>query len=269
MTSSQISPVVLTYNEEANLARVLGRLAWAAEVVVLDSFSTDRTVEIARTFPNVRVVQRRFDNHMNQWNHGLACAATPWVLSLDADYVLSEEIVDSIRSCGLSLDAYSASFTYCVNGKPLRGSLYPPRVVLFRKDRARYVADGHTQRICVDGAVGALSGFILHDDRKPLGHWLEAQARYAALECAKLIESPRSALRRSDRVRRWKWIAPLLMPWYCLFGKGLVLDGRAGAFYAFQRTYFELVLALKLLERDLAADGSSLPLPRSTHDDAG
>lgn len=269
MTVSQISPVVLTYNEEANLARVLARLDWAADVVVLDSFSTDRTVEIARAFPNVRVVQRRFDNHMNQWNHGLACAATPWVLSLDADYVLSEEIVRAIQSCELSLDAYSASFIYCVNGQPLRGSLYPPRVVLFRKERARYVADGHTQRIGVDGPVGRLSGHILHDDRKPLGHWMEAQARYAALECAKLIECPRSTLRRSDRVRRWRWIAPLLMPWYCLFGKRLILDGRAGAFYAFQRTYFELVLALKLLERDLTVDGSPLLLPRPSHDDVG
>jgi glycosyltransferase involved in cell wall biosynthesis len=245
-----ITALVLTFNEEANLERVLARLHWAEEIVVLDSYSTDRTLEIARRHPRVRVEQRPFDNHVDQWNHGLRCVRTPWVLSLDADYVLSDELVAELRDQPLEAGAYLASFRYCIGGRPLRGSLYPARVVLFRTADATYVADGHTQRLQIAAPVRRLSGCIFHDDRKPLAHWLDAQRRYAALECAKLTALPDAALRRTDRVRRLKWLAPLVMPWYCLLGKGLLLDGWPGLYYTCQRTYFELLLALELFEHD-------------------
>ena len=89
---AQITPVVLTYNEAANIGRVLARLTWADRVVVLDSFSTDETESIASGYPNVTFQQRRFDTHANQWNFGLreTGIGTPWVLALDADYVLPE-----------------------------------------------------------------------------------------------------------------------------------------------------------------------------------
>src|ERR1044072_1900909 len=90
-----ITPLILTYNEAPNIARVLQGLSWAKEIVVVDSFSDDETVKIATSFPNVRVVQRAFDNHRNQWEFGLkeTGISTPWVLALDADYVVSEELV--------------------------------------------------------------------------------------------------------------------------------------------------------------------------------
>src|ERR1041385_6340109 len=93
----QITPLVLTYNEAPNIGRTLEKLSWAKEVVVVDSFSTDETLEIIRKFPQVRLVQRKFDNHTAQWNFGLAQVRTDWVLSLDADYVLSEELIHEIR----------------------------------------------------------------------------------------------------------------------------------------------------------------------------
>ena len=81
--------IILTYNEAPNIARALGGLSWAKEIVVVDSFSEDETVEIATSFPQVRVVQRAFDCHRNQWEFGLkeTGISTPWVLALDADYV--------------------------------------------------------------------------------------------------------------------------------------------------------------------------------------
>src|SRR5437660_2875266 len=94
-----ITPLILTYNEAPNIERVLERLGWAREVVVVDSFSDDETVEIASSFPQVRVVQREFDNHAAQWNFGLKNTgiSSEWVLALDGDFVLTPEFVHELR----------------------------------------------------------------------------------------------------------------------------------------------------------------------------
>ena len=89
----QITPLILTYNEAPNIARALAGVSWAKDIVVVDSFSDDETVAIAKSFPQVRVFQRTFDNHRNQWEFGLkeTGITTPWVLALDADYVVLNE----------------------------------------------------------------------------------------------------------------------------------------------------------------------------------
>jgi glycosyltransferase involved in cell wall biosynthesis len=258
MSLQDITPLILTYNEEPNIGRVLEKLRWAERIVVVDSHSTDRTAEIASALPQVSLLRRPFDNHVDQWNFGLDQVTTPWVLSLDADYVLSRELVDELAARADSLDAagYYASFRYCIAGRPLRGSLYPPRIVLFRRDRALYEADGHTQRLRADGPTGQLSGVIFHDDRKPLGAWLQAQQRYSLLEVEKLTATPMESLGLADRIRRRKWLAPLLAPPYCLFAKGLILDGWPGLYYTLQRTYVELLLSLRLFEHEARASGA-------------
>ena len=88
---SDITPLILTFNEAPNIRRTLEQLSWAQEIVVVDSFSTDETLAIATTLPRTRVVHREFDSFAGQCNFGLQCARTEWVLSLDADYVLSDE----------------------------------------------------------------------------------------------------------------------------------------------------------------------------------
>ncbi|HEU5130546.1 MAG TPA: glycosyltransferase, partial [Pyrinomonadaceae bacterium] len=91
---TDITPLILTYNEAPNIARSLSALTWANDIVVVDSFSDDDTVAIARSDSRVRVFQRAFDTHRNQWEFGLkeTGISTPWVLALDADYVLSDEL---------------------------------------------------------------------------------------------------------------------------------------------------------------------------------
>src|SRR3954447_26203582 len=92
--ASQLQAVILTKNEEPNIKRVLDRLQWLKRVVVVDSFSTDATLDIIRCYRNVGVYQRAFDTHATQWNYGLSQCDTQWILSLDADYVLSDAFVD-------------------------------------------------------------------------------------------------------------------------------------------------------------------------------
>jgi glycosyltransferase involved in cell wall biosynthesis len=251
----RITPLILTYNEAPNIGRTLERLRWAGEVVIVDSFSEDETLEVVSGFPNARVFRRRFDSHEKQWNFGLreTGITSEWVLALDADYILTPELIDELKSMepGDDVAGFSANFIYCINGRPLRGSAYPPVTVLYRRAKALYRQDGHTQRVIVDGKVEPLRAPILHDDRKPLAHWLQSQARYMRIEARKLAESDSASLALSDRVRKMRVVAPFLMLLYCLVAKRAILDGKAGLFYAFQRTVAELILSLYLVEDDL------------------
>lgn len=248
----RVEVLILTRNEEANLDRTLHALRRFRRIVVLDSASTDSTAAIVSRNPNTTLCTRPFDNHAAQWNHGLrACGLTAeWVLALDADYVLTEALATELAQLDPppSVGGYRARFTYCVKGRPLSGSLYPPVTVLYRREGASYVQDGHTQRATHAGNTLDLNRPILHDDRKPLSAWLAAQDRYAGLECDLLLSTPWSSLGWRDRLRRMVVVTPWLVPLYCLtVGKG-VFDGRAGIYYALQRGIAESVLALKLLE---------------------
>jgi glycosyltransferase involved in cell wall biosynthesis len=247
----RITPLILTFNEAPNIGRTLERLTWAREVVVVDSGSTDRTRDLLRQQANVRVFERPFTTHMEQWNYGLAETEirTDWVLGLDADYILSEELVHEIGSLSPPADVsgYRARFVYCIHGAQLRSGIYPPVVVLFRRAQARYAQDGHTQRVCVPGRIEDLQAPIFHDDRKPLGHWIAAQQRYMRLEARNLLSTPASELGFADRLRRLILPAPPAVLFYCLFVRGGILDGRAGLVYALQRAGAELMLSFYLL----------------------
>ena len=251
MNLEDITPLVLTHNEEANIGRVLGAVAWARRIVVVDSGSTDATAEVVTKYENADFIQRVFDNHAAQWNFGLEQVKSPWVLSLDADYVCPETLSTELRELVPSRDAYQANFTYCINGSPLSGTLYPARAVLFRVERYRYRQDGHTQLLDVGELVGKLRSVILHDDRKPLARWLANQSKYADLEVEKLLSAPSETLGWKDRLRKRILWAPLLTFFYCMFYRRLVLDGWPGIYYSLQRVYAEFLLSLKLLDARL------------------
>ena len=255
---NNITGLVLTRDEAPNIARTLGKLTWLPEIVVVDSHSTDGTQSIAAGFSNVRVVERRFTTHAEQWNFGLEGTGitTEWVLALDADFVLSDAVVTEIQSLNPdeSTAGYWASFQYCIDGQPLRGAAYPPVAVLYRRLRGRYEQDGHTQRIRLNGRLRRLDAPVMHDDRKSLTHWLTSQARYMALEAEKL-SNPGAQVGLVDQVRRWLVIAPPAMFCYCYFVRGGILDGKAGLFYALQRAVSEAILSLFLVRRMLGRAG--------------
>ncbi len=206
-----------------------------------------------KRFPQVDVIGHRFSDFASQCNFGLTQVATPWVLSLDADYELSDAVVEEFARLRASdaIAGYRARFVYRIFGRALRGTLYPPRTVLYRKDKARYRNEGHGHRVAIDGEVMALSGVIYHDDRKPLARWFESQQRYAQAEARYLIATPREELKRSDRIRRLGWPAPIGVLFYTLFIKGCILDGWPGWYYALQRLCAEILIALELLEQRL------------------
>lgn len=244
-----VTPLILSYNERENLARTLDALAWAKDIILIDSFSTDGTVELTRSYRNVTIIQRVFDSFAAQCNFGLAQIQTPWVLSIDADYVLTRGLIAEIQ--GLepngSVAGYRVPFTYCVYGRPLRSTLYPDRTVLYRRERGRYRDEGHGHRVQVDGEVLSLENKIKHDDRKPLGRWLNSQDHYMVIEARNLLATSSDDLNLADRLRKRIFIAPAVMFVYLLFARGLILDGWPGWYYVCQRTIAEMLLSIRLL----------------------
>lgn len=249
---NNITPLILTYNEAHNIERTLSQLTWAQRIVVIDSYSSDRTIDILQSYPQVEIFQREFDDHTSQWNYGLEQVQTEWVLSLDADYLITDSLIEELQSLSADseTDGYFAAFRYCVFGKPLKGTILPPRQVLFRKSKAIYIDDGHTQLLELSGKSDFLTEAIWHDDRKPLTRWLWAQDRYMIIESKKLTQTSPQELSWGDRLRQQKMLAPFVIFVYCLIVKQGLLDGWRGWYYAFQRMLAEIILSIRLIESE-------------------
>lgn len=249
---TEITPIILTYNEASNIRRSLEKLIPFVEVLIVDSGSNDKTLSIVSEFPNARVISRPFDSFSGQWNYALreGGVTTEWVLAMDADYILTDGLLEELSrlSPELTVNAYVIGFDYCIFGKKLSATLYPPIIALYRHRQAHYKQDGHCMRAQVRGRVGQLHNRVQHDDRKPLSRWLASQAKYADQEAELLLSKPVRSLRVQDRLRKWIIVAPWLVPLYCLtVGRG-ALDGWAGIYYAMQRGLAETLLALRLIE---------------------
>jgi len=250
--STVLQALILTKNEEPNLKRVLEKLSWLEKVVIVDSYSTDATLDIAASFSNTVVVQRPFDSFASQCNYGLGLLDCEWVLSLDADYVLTDDFIAETKKYVTTGDkaAYATSFKFMVFGKPLLKDNTTPRPVLFRKEAGSYFNDGHAHRLLLKGVQGNYSSFILHDDRKSLSRWLSNQDGYSVKECEKLTHHTNGPLPLSGKIRKTKILAPFMVFFYSLFIKGLIFNGWRGWHYVLQRTMVEIVIALRVIEEE-------------------
>lgn len=251
MNLADITPLVLTRDEEPNIGRTLAQLSWAGEVVLVDSFSTDATLDIARSFPNVRVVQREIDTLAEQSNFGIQHVRTPWVMLLDADYFVPPQFVDELRALEppAGVRAYIAPFTYAIRGRRLRAALYPPRVVLLHREHCKVWQDGHAHRVLVDGKSARLQTRIVHDDRKSFSRFVARQRKYMQQEAEKLRAADPRSLNPASRIRKAIVVAPFAVVFHALFVKGLILDGWPGLIYTWERFVAELILSRELLRR--------------------
>ena len=180
-----LTVIIPTFNEEECLYRALYSVKFADEIIVVDSFSTDKTVEIANQF-NCKVVQRQFDNFSSQKNHALQFATKEWVLFLDADeritYNLQQEILDVINNGRHT--AYKLNFPHFFMNRFLyHHSSNVTRLV--ERVKCHFEGSVH-EKLKVDGSVGKLKNPVLHYTYKGLEHYIKKRDVYAWFQAEQL-----------------------------------------------------------------------------------
>jgi glycosyltransferase involved in cell wall biosynthesis len=189
-----LSVIVITLNEEANIGECLASVAFAGEIVVVDSGSTDRTVEIAKQAGAKVVSTTDWPGFGAQKNRALDHATKTWVLSIDADErvtsQLQAEIVAAIESAPSKFNAWDMPRRSSFCGKYMAHSgWYPDRVTrLFRRDSARFSDDIVHERVVVDGPVGHLRNDLLHATYRDLEEMLAKLDRYSTASAEAMHE---------------------------------------------------------------------------------
>jgi glycosyltransferase involved in cell wall biosynthesis len=229
-----LSVALITRNEAANLPRTLASVRWAREIVVVDSGSTDATLEIARN-AGARVFEEPWKGFAAQKNSAIAHASGDWILSLDADEEAGPELAGEIQALLAGepeFIAYRISRLNHFLGQPLRhGGYWPdPKLRLFRRGAARFVERPVHETMKADGPDGWLRGHLIHRCYSTLNDYIEHMNRYSDLAAQALVASGHAGPARLG----WPWLAwnGLLNPaatflYNYIFRLGF-LDGRAG-----------------------------------------
>ena len=286
---AEVSVVILTLDEEANIADCLSSCAWCDDVHVLDSGSTDRTIEIAKEM-RAQVWVHPFESYGAQRNWAVYNIPLKheWVFHLDADERFTVRLVERVRSL-LETNPTEAGF-YVPNklmfmGRWLkRSSGYPTyQMRLFHKDRMRFSDYGHGQREVAAGEVGRLDEpYRHHAFSKGITDWLSKHNRYSSLEAVQYLRQSSDAwslreLFGSGRVKRrraWKAfnyhlpLRPFLRWCYILFVLGGILEGRPGRTYARMMAIYEQMITLKLRELSRLPAPAHPDRPRAERPDA-
>jgi glycosyltransferase involved in cell wall biosynthesis len=193
---AKLSVTVITKNEEADIAAALTSVAWADEIVVVDSGSTDQTVAIARRFTS-RVVVRPWEGYAAQKNAAAAVASHDWILSLDADERITPALADEIRSA-IEQPACSAFRIPRVTwhlGRWIRTTDWYPDFQLRLYDRraARWTGRLVHEAVTVDGPIGRLQGEIEHYAYRDIADHVETIDRYTTYAARQMHEDGRRA----------------------------------------------------------------------------
>jgi len=189
----KISATIITYNEERNIARALESLRCADEVLVVDSGSSDRTLEIAEKL-GAKVVDSPWPGYAKQKNLAAERAQNDWILSIDADESLSEALEAEIwhlKKNGPEYDAYTMPRLARYLGRWINHSgWYPDRKVrLYNRNKAQWVGDYVHESVKVTGRIGHLEGNLLHFTCESLSEHLKTMDRYTTLAAEQLLAS--------------------------------------------------------------------------------
>jgi glycosyltransferase involved in cell wall biosynthesis len=272
VNTAPLSVVILTFNEEANVAAALDSVVgWATEIFVVDSFSTDRTVDIALAYgeKGVHVVQHRFENYSAQWNWALTHLPLhqPWTLKLDADERATEafrtQVSERIAEERTEETGFIVHWRLIFMGRFLRwGGLYPNgNIRVWRTGQGYFEKREVNEHVVINGKVGVIEIPIEHHDYKDLAHWIDRHNRYSSMEARALLqgnivgETKPRFFGRPDEHRMWLRKVYYRVPlhhfiYFCyryFFRMGF-LDGKPGFRFAFLHAAFLYWIDLKIAE---------------------
>ncbi len=278
--SLPISVIVLTFNEEINIAGCLESLDWADDVIVVDSYSSDATNQRARqTRPGVRVVQHAFKDFGDQRNWALdhAQPRNPWVLFLDADErstpAFAEKVEAAIRNPGDKVGFYLSCRNIFLDRWIKHCTLYPSwQLRLLKLGEVRFRKEGHGQREVTEGPLGYIAEPYDHFlFSKGIAEWIRRQEVYSSNETELLLQFRREPLRLRDlltreplrRRRCLKRLAArtILRPFFSfvyfyVLRRGF-LEGRPGLLFCLLRAAHDIHISAKLEEACVKAETSA------------
>jgi glycosyltransferase involved in cell wall biosynthesis len=278
---SPISVLILTLNEEVNLAECIDSCAWCDDIVVFDSFSTDRTPNIASA-KGARFVQRRFDNYAAQRNAALKQVSFkhPWVLMVDADERTPADLVAEMNEAVATAEPDTVLFRmrrkdFFLDRWMRRSSGYPSWFGrLVRLGRVRVEREVNEEYVA-DGKIGHLRSHLLHYPfNRGVAYWYERHNWYSTVEAVEKVRSRSSTLSLKplfgsdaiDRRRTLKQIVyrlpmrPSIWFFYLYIFRLGFLDGRAGWAFSRMRASYEMIIDLKVME--LERTRGTPPRPR-------
>jgi glycosyltransferase involved in cell wall biosynthesis len=259
----KISVLIITYNEEINLDICLKYLDWCDDIVILDSFSDDRTVEIAKKY-SVRIIQRKFDNFANQRNYGLKNISYKysWLLMLDADEIVSENLKDEIghtlsnNDCDISL-YYMRRKDFFWKKWIKYSSGYPTWFGRLMRIGDVYIERDINEQYKTCKQVGYLKNHLYHYPfRKGIDHWINKHNMYSTLESNIYIKdkilvtqffSDNPTIRRNEIKKLiYKMPArPLIYFFIIYFLRKGFLDGIPGLHFCILKTIYEYFICCK------------------------
>ena len=251
---NKLSVVIITLNEEDRLGKLLDAVAWADEILVVDSGSTDRTREVCGRYPNCTVLEQPFQGYGPQKRFAVARAAHDWVLSLDADEVPDRALQMALRSAleqgpdGIAGFYLRRSLVFMGRAFTRGRESRERHLRLFDRRRGNFSEDAIHERVRVDGPTSELAGRLWHDSYRDLDDYFQKFNRYTSL----------SAVRMHENGRRIG-IAGILFrgPWtffqhYLINGN--FLNGFPGFVWSVFGAFYKTVRFLKLRELNLGPE---------------
>lgn len=249
--SPKITGLVITLNEEKNIQSVIENLNFVDELIVVDSFSTDKTTDIIKNYPHVKLVQNVFENYTAQRNLALSFASNEWVLFLDADERIPQALKDEICSTVKNpeaCDAYYFFRKFFFKDKPLHfsGLQTDKNIRLFKKDKGYYIPDRLVHEILkVEGSKGILKNKLIHYSYSDYNSYKSKMIYYAHLKAKEMFQKN---LKPSFFIFWIKAIYKFFLKYFIRLG---ILDGKKGIIVCYlnalsiYKRYPELVLLYK------------------------
>lgn len=246
MGKVDVAVIVVTLNEEKNITRCLESVRkWASEIIVVDSGSTDKTVEIARQF-GAKLYFRKFDSFGDQKNFASGKAKAEWIFSLDADEIapakLGREVISAVKQN--EFDGYLIPRRNIILGAEIKHTRWAPdkHIWLWKKSKGRHNSGVHGE-VVVDGKVGSLKTGKIHYQYETISEFLGMINSYTDSEAREKIE----------RGERFSILGLFYDPLYSFFGrffykKGF-LDGWRGFALSYLRAIYKLCTWVKVWEK--------------------
>jgi glycosyltransferase involved in cell wall biosynthesis len=229
----KVTVLILTKNEEPRIRRCLDSVRWADEIVVVDGYSTDKTVDICREY-GVKLIQHRFDGGFDtDCNMGIDNSSGDWILKLDADEVVSQGLRDDIERIVKDDKGFSAfkfrRKNFFLNHFMRYGGWYHYSLHLFKRQRARYKGHIH-ETLVVDGKVGTIEGAVEHYPFESLSQFIERHNHYSDIEAKKILDTEGIVDKRIIRYNMT--IKPLKRFFKFYIKKKGFLDGKYGLIFS-------------------------------------